>query len=251
MGRAPVQRRSLRRRSQDERRRNTRPRPAQLTPGSAAPSTSWPSIATTTIPAGSFTPTSTSGRLGDPYEGLLSFEADAGARGPAYDASEGRAYVPAAEGNDIAIAAGSVYLRGSSGGRKASGSCYTPQIVVRHVVKEGSVCARGAPRRGAARRGPGRRGKGREAAVGLSRLRSGDGERPLCGSTRSTCSPTGRGPFLADVAARPRLRAVLNQLRETVQAQARDLPAGVLERISRSSICSSVSFSKRSIYGVD
>src|SRR5207248_10571372 len=55
--------------------------------------------------------------------------------------------------------------------------------------------------------------------------------------------------FLAERPLAP-VRAVLNQLRETVQAQARDLPAGVLEEIRDVDLLKRVVL-KRSIYGVD
>ena len=55
--------------------------------------------------------------------------------------------------------------------------------------------------------------------------------------------------FLAERPLAP-VRAVLNQLRETVQAQARDLPAGVLEQIRDVDLLKRVVL-KRSIYGVD
>src|SRR4051794_23008895 len=76
--------------------------------------------------------------LGDIYEGLLQFEADRAHEDLAYDA-KADAYVPAGDGAEVRVPAGTVYLRSRSGGRKASGSYYTPQIVVRHVVQEGLV----------------------------------------------------------------------------------------------------------------
>lgn len=76
--------------------------------------------------------------LGDIYEGLLQFEADRAREDLAYDSSSD-AYVPAEEGQAVELPEGAVYLRGRSGGRKASGSYYTPQIVVRHLIEEALV----------------------------------------------------------------------------------------------------------------
>ena len=60
--------------------------------------------------------------------------------------------------------------------------------------------------------------------------------------------PTGSRPS-SPSAPRP-VRAVLSQLREMVQAQARDLPAGVLAEIRDVELLKRVVL-KRSIYGVD
>jgi hypothetical protein len=186
--------------------------------------------------------------LGDMYEGLLSFEVDRARVDLAYDGSKD-AYVSAAEGEEVAIHAGAVYLRGRSGGRKASGSYYTPQIVVRHVVEEALVPVHD------------------EHLLEVRRVvESGDEEKAarLLWDFR-VCDPAmGSGHFLVDaldvltdrvaafLAERPLapVRAVLNQLRETVQAQARDLPAGVLEQIRDVDLLKRVVL-KRSIYGVD
>jgi hypothetical protein len=186
--------------------------------------------------------------LGDMYEGLLSFEADRARHDLAYDAAKD-AYVPAGEGDAVAVTAGAVYLRGRSGGRKASGSYYTPQIVVRHVVEEALVPVH------------------EEHLIEVRRVAdAGDEERAarLLWDFR-VCDPAmGSGHFLVDaldvltdriaafLAERPLapVRAVLNQLRETVQAQARDLPAGVLEQIRDVDLLKRVVL-KRSIYGVD
>src|SRR5207244_8414728 len=73
--------------------------------------------------------------LGDIYEGLLQFEADRAAENLAYDAGSD-SYVPAEEGAEVSVPVGAVYLRGRSGGRKASGSYYTPQTVVRPLGDE-------------------------------------------------------------------------------------------------------------------
>jgi len=186
--------------------------------------------------------------LGDMYEGLLSFEADRARDDLAYD-SGSDSYVPPAEGDAVAVAAGDVYLRGRSGGRKASGSYYTPQIVVRHIVEEALVPAH------------------EEHLAEVRRIADDSDEEKaalLLWDFR-VCDPAmGSGHFLVDaldvltdrvaafLAERPLapVRAVLNQLRETVQAQARDLPAGVLEEIRDVDLLKRVVL-KRSIYGVD
>lgn len=186
--------------------------------------------------------------LGDMYEGLLSFEADRARENLSYDASKD-AYVPTAEDDALAIPAGAVYLRGRSGGRKASGSYYTPQIVVRHVVEEALVPVHD------------------EHLLEVRRVAdAGDEEKAarLLWDFR-VCDPAmGSGHFLVDaldvltdriaafLAECPLapVRAVLAQLRETVQAQARDLPAGMLEQIRDVDLLKRVVL-KRSIYGVD
>lgn len=186
--------------------------------------------------------------LGDMYEGLLSFEADRALEDLSYDASKD-AYVPTTKGDAVLILAGAVYLRGRSGGRKASGSYYTPQIVVRHVIEEALVPVHD------------------EHLVEVRRVADGGDEEQaarLLWDFR-VCDPAmGSGHFLVDaldvltdriaafLAERPLapVRAVLNQLRETVQAQARDLPAGVLEEIRDVDLLKRVVL-KRSIYGVD
>ncbi|MEX2645328.1 MAG: hypothetical protein WD249_03605 [Gaiellaceae bacterium] len=186
--------------------------------------------------------------LGDIYEGLLQFEADRAAEDLAYDAASD-SYVPAEDGAEVAVLAGAVYLRGRSGGRKASGSFYTPQIVVRHLVEEALVPVHDD-----------------HLAEVAKLVDQGDEE----GAARQlfsfrVCDPAmGSGHFLVDaldvltdrVAAflseRPikPVRSTLNQLREVVQTQARDLPAGVLAEIRDVELLKRVVL-KRSIYGVD
>lgn len=186
--------------------------------------------------------------LGDIYEGLLQFEADRAAEDLSYDATTD-SYVPARDGADIAVAAGAVYLRGRSGGRKASGSFYTPQIVVRHLVDEALV--------------PVHDDHLAEVAKLLNR---GEEERAarLLFAFR-VCDPAmGSGHFLVDaldvltdrvasfLSERPikQVRSTLSQLREVVQTQARDLPSGVLAEIRDVELLKRVVL-KRSIYGVD
>jgi hypothetical protein len=186
--------------------------------------------------------------LGDIYEGLLQFEADRAAEDLAYDARSD-SYVPAEDGAEVSVPAGAVYLRGRSGGRKASGSYYTPQIVVRHLVDEAL--------------GPVHDDHLGEVAKLLDH---GDeeGASRLLFSFR-VCDPAmGSGHFLVDaldvltdriaafLSERPikPVRSTLNQLREVVQTQARDLPAGVLAEIRDVELLKRVVL-KRSIYGVD
>lgn len=186
--------------------------------------------------------------LGDMYEGLLSFEADRARHDLAYDGAKD-AYVPATDENSVAVPAGVVYLRGRSGGRKASGSYYTPQIVVRHVIDEALVPVH------------------EEHLAEVRRIADGGDEERAARFLWDfrVCDPAmGSGHFLVDaldvltdrvaafVAEHPLapVRAVLNQLRETVQAQARDLPTGVLEEIRDVDLLKRVVL-KRSIYGVD
>ncbi|MGI8679431.1 MAG: Eco57I restriction-modification methylase domain-containing protein, partial [Jatrophihabitans sp.] len=185
--------------------------------------------------------------LGDMYEGLLSFEADRAREDLSYDARSD-AYVPAQADDSVSVPSGAVYLRGRSGGRKASGSYYTPQIVVRHVIEEALVPVH------------------EEHLEQVRRLAERDEEKAarLLWDFR-VCDPAmGSGHFLVDaldvltdriaafLAERPLapVRAVLNQLRETVQAQARDLPAGVLDQIRDVDLLKRVVL-KRCIYGVD
>jgi len=186
--------------------------------------------------------------LGDIYEGLLQFEADKASEDLAYDAGSD-SYIPAEGGAEVAVRAGDVYLRGRSGGRKASGSFYTPQIVVRQLVEEALVPVH----------------DDHLAEVGkLLDQGDEDGASRLLFSFR-VCDPAmGSGHFLVDaldmltdrVAAflseRPikPVRSTLNQLREVVQTQARDLPIGVLAEIRDVELLKRVVL-KRSIYGVD
>lgn len=186
--------------------------------------------------------------LGDVYEGLLQFEADRAREDLAYDASRD-AYVPAADGEVALVAAGELYLRGRSGGRKASGSYYTPQVVVRHLVREALVPVL----------------EDHLVAVG-AKADEGDEDAAarLLWAFR-VCDPAmGSGHFLVDaldvltdriaafLSERPLapVRAVIGQLREMVQAQAKDLPAGALAEIRDVELLKRVVL-KRCIYGVD
>ena len=186
--------------------------------------------------------------LGDIYEGLLQFEADRAREDLAYDNARD-AYVPAGADDDVAVAAGQLYLRGRSGGRKASGSYYTPQVVVRHLVDEALVPVLD------------------EHLEAVAKLADRDGEEAAAQTlwTFRVCDPAmGSGHFLVDaldvltdriaafLSERPLkpVRAVLGQLREMVQAQAKDLPLGVLAEIRDVELLKRVVL-KRSIYGVD
>jgi hypothetical protein len=186
--------------------------------------------------------------LGDIYEGLLQFEADRAAEDLTYDPATD-SYVAAEDDAEVSVPVGAVYLRGRSGGRKASGSYYTPQIVVRHLVEEALVPVHD------------------EHLAEVARLldqRDEDAAARRLFDFR-ICDPAmGSGHFLVDaldvltdrVAAflseRPikPLRATLNQLREVVQTQSRDLPPGVLAEVRDVDLLKRVVL-KRSIYGVD
>jgi hypothetical protein len=186
--------------------------------------------------------------LGDIYEGLLQFEADRAREDLAYDA-KADAYVPASEGAEVRVAADTVYLRSRSGGRKASGSYYTPQIVVRHLVREALVPVHDDHL--AAVRRLIEAGNEESAAAELWAFRVCD---PAMGSGHFLVDAldvlTDRtAAFLSEHPLKP-VRAVLGSLREMVQAQAKDLPAGVLAEIRDVDLLKRVVL-KRSIYGVD
>ncbi len=186
--------------------------------------------------------------LGDIYEGLLQFEADRAREDLAYDA-KADTYVPAPEGAEVRVAADTVYLRSRSGGRKASGSYYTPQIVVRHLVREALVPVHDDHL--AAVRRLIEAGNEESAAAELWAFRVCD---PAMGSGHFLVDAldvlTDRtAAFLSEHPLKP-VRAVLGSLREMVQAQAKDLPAGVLAEIRDVDLLKRVVL-KRSIYGVD
>lgn len=186
--------------------------------------------------------------LGDIYEGLLQFEADRAREDLAYDA-DADAYVPAGAGAEVGVPAGTVYLRSRSGGRKASGSYYTPQIVVRHLVREALVPVHDEHL--ARVRRMIEAGEEELAAVELWSFRVCD---PAMGSGHFLVDAldvlTDRiASFLSEHPLKP-VRAVLGSLRETVQVQAKDLPAGVLAEIRDVDLLKRVVL-KRSIYGVD
>jgi hypothetical protein len=186
--------------------------------------------------------------LGDIYEGLLQFEADRASEDLAYDA-KADAYVPVTGDADVRVSAGSVYLRTRSGGRKASGSYYTPQLLVRHLVRESLVPVH-------------------EDHLAEVRRLADAGDEEAAAATLwhfCVCDPAmGSGHFLVDALdvltdrtagflseypLKP-VRAVLGSLREMVQAQAKDLPAGVLAEIRDVDLLKRVVL-KRCVYGVD
>jgi hypothetical protein len=186
--------------------------------------------------------------LGDVYEGLLQFEADRAREDLAYDTARD-AYVPMGPDDEVAVAAGELYLRGRSGGRKASGSYYTPQIVVRHLIDEALLPVFEDHLQAVATRAD--QGDEEGAAQALWSFRVCD---PAMGSGHFLVDAldvlTDRvAAFLSERPLKP-VRAVLGQLREMVQAQAKDLPKGVLAEIRDVELLKRVVL-KRSIYGVD
>ena len=70
--------------------------------------------------------------LGTLYEGLLSYSVHIAEHDLVVD-SDGM-YVPAKSSDDPAISAGELYLATPRGGRKTSGSDYTPSFVVRRLI---------------------------------------------------------------------------------------------------------------------
>jgi type II restriction/modification system DNA methylase subunit YeeA len=71
--------------------------------------------------------------LGSIYEGLLEYQLDV-ADEPL--TLEDREYVSAGEDDDVVVIEGEVYLTTESGERKATGSYYTPEYVVKYIVEE-------------------------------------------------------------------------------------------------------------------
>lgn len=187
-------------------------------------------------------------RLGDIYEGLLQFELDRAREPLRYD-SKLDAFVPAGDRAGAEVPAGGIYVRTRSGGRKASGSFYTPQFIVRHLVNEALV--------------PALREHLEEVA---SLTAAGEEER----AARKlwdfrVCDPAmGSGHFLVDALdvltgeiarhlaehpLRP-VRAVLSQLREMVSSAAGELPAEALGELRDVDLLKRIVL-KRCIYGVD
>jgi hypothetical protein len=73
--------------------------------------------------------------IGNLYEGLLSYEVAIADGDLTIDESDPiRPYVGARKGDDVAVRDGEPYMRSPRGGRKASGSYYTPEFVVDRVV---------------------------------------------------------------------------------------------------------------------
>lgn len=71
--------------------------------------------------------------FGTIYEGLLESSLSLAETDLTLDASN--AYVPAREGDVVEVPAGSAYFHNSSGERKATGSYFTPKIVVDHLIE--------------------------------------------------------------------------------------------------------------------
>lgn len=71
--------------------------------------------------------------LGRIYEGLLSLRLSLATEPMAYDAKAER-WTPAGKGVEPEVPAGEVFYQSESGGRKAAGVYYTPQVIVRHLV---------------------------------------------------------------------------------------------------------------------
>ena len=70
--------------------------------------------------------------LGSIYEGLLEYQLNIADEPLALDDGE---YVLADGGSAVAVEPGEVYLTTDSGERKATGSYYTPECVVEHIVE--------------------------------------------------------------------------------------------------------------------
>lgn len=71
--------------------------------------------------------------LGSIYEGILEYQLNVAAEDLTTEDGE---YVAAVEGDDIIVEAGDIYLTTDAGGRKATGSYYTPEYVVEYIVEE-------------------------------------------------------------------------------------------------------------------
>jgi type I restriction-modification system DNA methylase subunit len=71
--------------------------------------------------------------LGSIYEGLLEYQLDVADEPLAVEDGE---YVPAGEGDEVIVEEGEVHLSTGSGERKATGSYYTPEYIVEHIVEE-------------------------------------------------------------------------------------------------------------------
>ena len=75
--------------------------------------------------------------LGSIYEGLLQYQLRHAEGDLAVVKEEGRErYVPAGEGQEVAVPTGRVYLVTDRGERKATGSYYTPDYIVKYIVEQ-------------------------------------------------------------------------------------------------------------------
>ena len=75
--------------------------------------------------------------FGTIYEGLLESSLSLAESDLALDS--GRTYVPAGDGEAVVVPAGAAYFHNSSGERKATGSYFTPIIVVDHLIERSIV----------------------------------------------------------------------------------------------------------------
>lgn len=74
-------------------------------------------------------------QIGTVYEGLLSYEVAFAAEDLRVDRrAEGQPYVPVAAGEEAEIPAGTPHIRSPMGGRKATGSYYTPAFAVQRLI---------------------------------------------------------------------------------------------------------------------
>ncbi|WP_136590833.1 Eco57I restriction-modification methylase domain-containing protein [Salinigranum halophilum] len=71
--------------------------------------------------------------LGSIYEGLLEYKLDVADEPLTVEDEE---YTPAGGSDEVEVEEGDVYLRTDAGERKATGSYYTPEYVVEHIVDE-------------------------------------------------------------------------------------------------------------------
>ncbi|MBC8263432.1 MAG: N-6 DNA methylase [Anaerolineales bacterium] len=75
--------------------------------------------------------------LGSIYEGLLEYQLRSAEEDLAVVKEKGRErYVSAGEGQEVAVPTGRVYLVTDRGERKASGSFYTPDYIVKYIVEQ-------------------------------------------------------------------------------------------------------------------
>ena len=117
--------------------------------------------------------------FGTIYEGLLG-ELALARRGRPHRRQQRRVGPGRATGDEVCAPSGAVYFHTASGERKATGSYFTPKVVVDHLIERSIVPALdGAP--GEDRRLPreGRRGRGRTRVLRLPCRRPRDGLGPL------------------------------------------------------------------------
>ena len=75
--------------------------------------------------------------FGTIYEGLLESSLSLAEGDLTFD--DDGAWVPAAEGDDVVAPAGAIYFHTASGERKATGSYFTPKVVVDHLIERSIV----------------------------------------------------------------------------------------------------------------